>query len=55
MSGARGQSGILVANTVGSNIFLLTLCLGIVLLGADQPEQLRVVGGSLDLGVVSGA
>jgi Ca2+/H+ antiporter len=43
MSGARGQSGILVANTVGSNIFLLTLCLGIVLLGADQPEQLRVV------------
>lgn len=43
MSGARGQSGILVANTVGSNIFLLTLCLGIVLLGADRPEDLRVV------------
>jgi Ca2+/Na+ antiporter len=43
MSGSRGQSGILVANTVGSNIFLLTLCLGIVLLGAEKPEDLRVV------------
>ena len=30
-SGSRGHAGILVANTVGSNIFLLTLCLGIVL------------------------
>lgn len=30
-SGSRGHVGILVANTVGSNIFLLTLCLGIVL------------------------
>ena len=30
-SGSRGHTGILVANTVGSNIFLLTLCLGIVL------------------------
>ncbi|KAK0271329.1 hypothetical protein LTR91_019665 [Friedmanniomyces endolithicus] len=29
VSGARGQDGILVANTVGSNIFLLTLCMGI--------------------------
>jgi Ca2+/Na+ antiporter len=43
MSGSRGQSGILVANTVGSNIFLLTLCLGIVLLGTHDPEDLRVV------------
>jgi Ca2+/Na+ antiporter len=43
VSGSRGQSGILVANTIGSNIFLLTLCLGIILLGADQPEQPRVV------------
>ncbi|KAK9312054.1 hypothetical protein V1522DRAFT_416805 [Lipomyces starkeyi] len=31
LSGFRGHGGILVANTVGSNIFLLTLCLGIVL------------------------
>ena len=30
-SGSRGHVGILVANTVGSNIFLLTLCLGIIL------------------------
>ncbi|KAL6705553.1 hypothetical protein ACN47E_006670 [Coniothyrium glycines] len=32
MSGQRGHAGILVANTAGSNIFLLTLCLGIVML-----------------------
>lgn len=31
LSGSRGHAGILVANTVGSNIFLLTLCLGIIL------------------------
>lgn len=31
ISGHRGHSGILVANTVGSNIFLLTLCMGIVM------------------------
>jgi len=43
VSGSRGQSGILVANTVGSNIFLLTLCLGMVLLGTDESENLRLV------------
>jgi Ca2+/Na+ antiporter len=43
MSGSRGESGIFVANTVGSNIFLLTLCLGIVLLGATEAVDLRVV------------
>jgi Ca2+/Na+ antiporter len=32
MSGQRGHAGVLVANTAGSNIFLLTLCLGIVML-----------------------
>ncbi|KAF5604315.1 hypothetical protein FPCIR_860 [Fusarium pseudocircinatum] len=31
LSGNRGHVGILVANTVGSNVFLLTLCLGIVM------------------------
>ncbi|KAJ4022689.1 hypothetical protein NW752_000100 [Fusarium irregulare] len=31
LSGNRGHVGILVANTVGSNIFLLSLCLGIVM------------------------
>lgn len=30
MSGSRNRTGILVANTVGSNIFLLTLCLGVL-------------------------
>ena len=43
-SGVRGQPGILVANTVGSNIFLLTLCLGIVFL---------VSGGEFDKGSVN--
>lgn len=32
LSGNRGHIGILVANTVGSNIFLLLLCLGIIIL-----------------------
>lgn len=32
MSGHRGHIGILVANTVGSNIFLLSLCMGIIML-----------------------
>ncbi|KAH8686157.1 Sodium/calcium exchanger protein-domain-containing protein [Tricladium varicosporioides] len=32
MSGSRGHTGILVANTVGSNIFLLALCAGIIML-----------------------
>ncbi|EXM14382.1 Sodium/calcium exchanger membrane region [Fusarium oxysporum f. sp. vasinfectum] len=31
LSGNRGHVGILVANTVGSNVFLLSLCLGIVM------------------------
>ncbi|TDZ25742.1 Sodium/calcium exchanger MaX1 [Colletotrichum orbiculare MAFF 240422] len=35
LSGTRGHGGILVANTAGSNIFLLTLCLGIVMVGTN--------------------
>ena len=31
LSGHRGHIGILVANTVGSNVFLLSLCLGIIM------------------------
>ncbi|PWY67245.1 hypothetical protein BO94DRAFT_570056 [Aspergillus sclerotioniger CBS 115572] len=38
MSGLRGQGGIIVATTAGSNIFLLTLCVGVV----------AVAGGSVD-------
>jgi hypothetical protein len=44
MSGSRGHSGILVATTAGSNIFLLTLCTGVVLLGmgGHVTEKLKV-------------
>lgn len=38
ISGARGHSGIVVASTAGSNIFLLTLCLGITLVAGNQKE-----------------
>jgi Ca2+/Na+ antiporter len=59
-SGARGHSGILVANTVGSNIFLLTLCLGVTLLTADHIGPLGLAkqelawmwGSSILLGVI---
>ena len=46
ISGARGHAGILVANTVGSNIFLLALCMGIVLV---------VTAGDFDAGSVNAA
>jgi Ca2+/Na+ antiporter len=36
VSGSRGQSGIMVANTVGSNIFLLTLCLGVIWISPEN-------------------
>ncbi|KAF5563566.1 sodium calcium transporter [Fusarium napiforme] len=35
LSGNRGHVGILVANTVGSNVFLLSLCLGVIMV--DTP------------------
>ena len=35
VSGSRGHGGIVVANTAGSNVFLLTLCLGVVALSGD--------------------
>lgn len=41
LSGFRGQGGIIVATTAGSNVFLLTLCVGIVAASggtADQPK-----------------
>ena len=44
LSGSRGHAGILVANTVGSNLFLLTLCMGIVLV---------VTAGRFDAGSVN--
>ncbi len=33
---SRGHSGIVVANTAGSNIFLLTLCLGVVYVSGNE-------------------
>lgn len=38
ISSARGHGGIVVASTAGSNIFLLTLCLGITLIAGNQEE-----------------
>jgi len=35
ISGYRGHPGIMVANTVGSNVFLLTLCLGVTILSSE--------------------
>lgn len=54
MSGHRGHVGILVANTVGSNIFLLSLCMGIIMVdtpgefnsGNVNIPELAVLGGS---------
>jgi Ca2+/Na+ antiporter len=38
ISGARGHSGIVIASTAGSNIFLLTLCLGVTFVAGNQKE-----------------
>lgn len=39
LSGIRGQGGIIVATTAGSNIFLLTLCVGIVAVAGSPLDQ----------------
>lgn len=36
LSGSRGQGGIVVATTAGSNIFLLTICMGVVTVSGIQ-------------------
>ncbi|KAF5630269.1 uncharacterized protein FTJAE_8294 [Fusarium tjaetaba] len=54
LSGNRGHVGILVANTVGSNVFLLSLCLGIVMVDTSgnidgsnvKAQELCVLWGS---------
>ncbi|EUC40407.1 hypothetical protein COCMIDRAFT_41257 [Bipolaris oryzae ATCC 44560] len=54
MSGHRGHVGILVANTAGSNIFLLALCSGIVML--DTSGKLEHGNLSIsELGVLWGS
>jgi Ca2+/Na+ antiporter len=54
MGGVRHQPGIMVANTVGSNIFLVTLCGGILFLGGDA-EQLQLGFGILEASVMLGS
>jgi Ca2+/H+ antiporter len=51
MSGHRGHTGVLVANTAGSNIFLLTLCNGIILLNTKGSFEHGSVG-IVELGVL---
>ena len=51
ISGSREESGIMIANTVGSNIFLVTLCAGILFLAGDL-EMLRDAVTSFDLVVM---
>ena len=54
VSGFRGQMGIMIANTVGSNIFLLSLCIGILWVvtdgnyneGSVKPAEIGVMLGS---------
>lgn len=41
MAASRQQPGILVANTVGSNIFLVALCGGILLVGSGSTLQIE--------------
>ncbi|KAB5583731.1 Sodium/calcium exchanger protein-domain-containing protein [Coniochaeta sp. 2T2.1] len=54
MGGVRHQPGIMVANTVGSNIFLVTLCGGILFLWGDA-EQLRLSFGALEASAMLGS
>ncbi|KAF3047158.1 hypothetical protein E8E12_011502 [Didymella heteroderae] len=54
MSGRRGNAGVLVANTAGSNIFLLTLCAGIVLLDTKGKFPRGSVS-AIELGVLWGS
>jgi Ca2+/Na+ antiporter len=52
-SGRKAQAGVLIANTVGSNVFLLTLVLGVVWT-AQGHMPLTEMGGWLwvDVGIV---
>jgi Ca2+/H+ antiporter len=54
LSGSRGHAGILVANTVGSNIFLLSLCTGILWLSTNGDFDAGSANG-IELGVMVGS
>lgn len=41
LSGIRGHGGIVVASTAGSNIFLLTLCLGVIFVVGNGDAKLE--------------
>ena len=41
LSGVRGHGGIVIASTAGSNIFLLTLCLGIIFVAGNGDDRLE--------------
>jgi Ca2+/Na+ antiporter len=41
IGGAKGEGGIVVANTAGSNIFLLTLCAGVLFTGGNKEEMIK--------------
>ena len=43
-----------MANTAGSNAFLLTLCFGIVLLGADKSEEFANCRDGLGMSIIFG-
>lgn len=38
MSASRGENGIVIANTAGSNIFLVTLCAGVLYVSGDLAQ-----------------
>ncbi|KAF3904769.1 hypothetical protein ABW20_dc0102546 [Dactylellina cionopaga] len=43
VGGRKGQGGIVVANTAGSNIFLLTLCAGVLFIAGDMKQLVNSV------------
>jgi Ca2+/Na+ antiporter len=47
LEGVKGHSGMLVATTAGSNIFLLTLCLGVLFISQGEGEDSRELGQEL--------
>lgn len=47
LEGVRGHSGMLVATAAGSNIFLLTLCLGILFISQGEGDDSTELGQEL--------
>jgi Ca2+/Na+ antiporter len=45
LSGSRGHSGVMVASTAGSNIFLLTLCMGVIAVSGTSESHPDVRNG----------